>query len=226
MKNFRELALNAITAVAVGCALLVTGAAYRRGTLFGNETAKAQGAADIRPVANWQRFLNTGFRIGPSDAAVTIVEFGDFECPFCAASARRLDTVRAKHPKDFAIVYHNTPLPYHKSAYPLARASVCAASVGRFTQFHDEVFAHPESIEVRPIPRIAKSAGIADTGRFHSCLTDTSRVASIETDIAEARSIETHGTPSFIVDGNLRGGDLTVADFDTIVAKRVKGRQK
>jgi protein-disulfide isomerase len=219
--KFREYFWNGLTLAAVACAIVATTGAYRRGTLFsrGGEAV----AEPSRPVAEWPTLLTTGRRIGPANAALTIIEFADFECPACARFASVLDTVRQRHPNDFAVVFHHFPLSYHRLAYPLARAAECAAGQDRFAQFHDLAYKRRDSLDVAGMTGLGRLAGVRDSAAFANCIGDTSRVPAIERGIATARRIGARGTPTIIMDSLLLAGrPPTAQEFDELIAKRKK----
>jgi protein-disulfide isomerase len=221
--KIRELFSNAVTVLAVACALATTVGAYRRGTLFSRGEDGRVAELPSKPVAEWAELLKSGRLIGPADAPVTIVEFGDFECPACASFARKMDTVRLRHPKDFAVVFHHFPLPYHRLAYPLARGAECAAGQSKFAQFHDAVYAHRDSLGVLSLSQLGRLARVPDQAAFGKCVADTSRVASIERDVVTARRIGARGTPTIIVDGVMRGGQPpSVQELEEHIAKRTR----
>jgi protein-disulfide isomerase len=220
--RIKEVLLNGATVLAVSCAIATSIAAFRRGgSLSLKPTALPAPAA--RPVPQWREFLATGHRIGLPSAALTIIEFGDFECPACAGYARMLDTVRARYPRDFAIVFHHLPLPYHHLAYPLARAAECAATQGKFVEFHDAVYAHPESLGIVPISHLGVVAGVGDPAQFDRCFADTSPVQAVDQDLASAKKIGAPGTPALIVDGQLRSADLRIDELESMIKRRVRG---
>jgi protein-disulfide isomerase len=220
----REVILNTATAVAVGCAIVSAIGAVRSGSLFGGQSAKSVSANKPRPVANWEQLLSTGRRIGPESAVVTLIEFGDFECPACAAYEQMLDTVRTRYPMDFAVVFHHFPLPYHHLAYPLARASECAATQGKFTEFHDAAYAHPESLGVVPVSALGAKIALPNVAAFERCFADTARVSRIEADLKTAKRIGVPGTPGVILDGQLRSADVRVDELESLIRKRLAAR--
>ena len=156
------------------------------------------------PVDDWARVSAAGHRIGPHDAPVTIVEFSDFECPFCARFATEtFPALQARFPGQVALLYRHWPLPNHRMAYPAARAAECAAAQDRFQALHDVLFAQRESLQERPLADFARDAGVPDLPSFERCIEETGSVAAIERDIAEARRIGGRGTPTLVINGML-----------------------
>ncbi len=161
--------------------------------------------------------MNSGHRIGPIGAKFTLIEFGDFQCPACAAYQRVLVTMRARHPTDFAVVYHQFPLSYHSLAYPLARASECAAQQDRFAAMHDVLFREQERLGVTPMADFARHAGIPDINQFMRCARHTTPVPAIERDKADGRHLGLPGTPTVIVNGVMHTTDLDVRALEALL---------
>jgi protein-disulfide isomerase len=202
---------NVVTIVTGLCAVVVT--------IFVLKTwSRRSAVASPDPITlaptTWRPLLRSGHRIGSSDAKLTIIEFGDFQCPACGDFERTLDSMRARHPADFAVVFHQFPLRMHPLATPLARASECAANQGRFRAFHDTVYADQRLLGVIPILEIGERAGIPDTEAFHRCIVSTAPVLAIDEDIATARRIGVSGTPGVILNGVLRVGAVPLADLE------------
>lgn len=198
-----KILANLATAVPVACALIVTGLVVRR-ELFSSPAATASVALESRTVPDWRSYAR-GQRMGPADAKVTIVEFSDFECPFCRATAARLRAVRAKYPRDVAVVYRHYPLPYHAHAVEAARASLCAARQGRFEAFHDLLFAQ-DSLGMVPWSRLAQSAGVRDPAGFERCMRLPGPSPEIERDLREGARLGVRGTPTLLVNERLLDG--------------------
>jgi protein-disulfide isomerase len=215
--NVKDTVLNWVTALTGICALVVTIHAIRSAP----GTPVAAAAAPSRHVSSseWKPLLVTGHRFGPADAKLTMIEFADFQCPVCGAFESVIDSMRARHPRDFAVVFHQFPLSYHPLAMPLARASECAATQGRFHAFHDTVFADQHALGVIPVLAFGTRAGISDTARFRRCVLDTSPVPAITRDLASVKRLQIPGTPAVIVNGTLRTGYLTLHDLERMLYK-------
>jgi protein-disulfide isomerase len=201
----RHLA-NAGTAVLICCALVITGLAVRRELMAARPAALAY-TDQVRPVRDWRSYA-AGSRIGPAGAPVTIVEFSDFQCPYCRAMADRLRALRREHPGEVALVYRHFPLPYHPYARSAARASICADRQGRFEAFHDALFTQ-DSLNDAIWGRLAETAGIPDRARFDECLVSDESLAQVERDIAAGTRLGITGTPAILVnDALITGGAL------------------
>lgn len=215
--KLKEALLNGATALAALAAVAVSISYFRGGDAQGIASPPRK---ELVRVDDWQTLLRGGHRIGPVNATLTIAEFGDFQCPACAGYAAVLDSVRKRHPAEFAIVFHHYPLPYHQLAYPLARASECAAAQGRFTEFHDSTFARRSTLGVIPISEMGPLIGVSDTIAFRRCVRDSGTVQAIDDDIALGKRIKVDGTPAIIVDGLMHYADFRVQDFENLIRQK------
>jgi protein-disulfide isomerase len=199
-----KILANLGAAIPVACAVVVTALVVRR-ELFAPPPATAAMSVESRTVPDWRSYAE-GQRIGPADAKVTIVEFSDFECPFCRATAARLKAVRARYPRDVALVYRYYPLPYHTHAVAAARASLCAARQGRFEAFHDALFARQDSLGVVAWSRLADDAAVPDRAGFDRCMGDPGAPPEIERDLRAGTRLGVRGTPTLLVNDRLLDG--------------------
>lgn len=163
-----------------------------------------EGSLDSVRLENWPEIVGNGHRMGPSGAPVTIVEFGDFECPACRAFHQRvLEPVRALYPTQVALVFRHWPLPYHRFATPAARAAECAASQGRFHAMHDLLYQFQDSLGLKPFESYARDAGVGDLEAFEDCVHDTSPMPAVDRDTLAVMRLGGQGTPTVVVNGLL-----------------------
>jgi protein-disulfide isomerase len=188
---------NAATGVLVLCAVVVTGLLLRREIFAG--AVDAPGPAPVRRVAGGREFAVSGNRAGPADARVTVVEFADFQCPFCQAVAGRLDSLRQEWPQDVAVVYRHFPLDSHAHAVAAARASECAGAQGRFWPMHDVLYERQESIGAFPWTRFAAEAAVPDSAAFADCMARADEVPGLQRDIEAGRQLRVRGTPTILI---------------------------
>jgi protein-disulfide isomerase len=155
-------------------------------------------------------------------AAVTIVEFSDFECPFCSEVQTVLKQVMQTYGKDLRLVFKHMPLEGHRNSLPAARAAYCAAEQERFWQFHDALFA---SRNLSPLlfEEIAKDLGLG-VPKFRACLDSEYSRTAIVKDIETARLFRIESTPSFIVNGKLIKGAPSFAEFQKIIERELSLR--
>lgn len=196
--------LNAATIVITVCAVIVVALLVRRE--FFVDPSPPDPTRGPAIVEDWQRLLNADRREGPSAARMAVVEFVDYQCPFCLQAERRIDQLRERYRDDLAVSYRHLPLPIHAHAFDAAVASECAGEQSRFLAFHDALFDNQKAIGVEPWIEFAKRAGVSDHTLFLACLEEDAPRARVEADVALAQSVGVTGTPAFVVEGLLLEG--------------------
>lgn len=146
---------------------------------------------------------------GPDDAKVTIVEFSDFECPYCSRAVPSVDALLDKYKDQIKVVFLHFPLSFHKRAMPAAIASMCAHKDGKFWEMHDKIFENQGDLTDAKFAEHAKAIGL-DEGKFKSCLEDKTVEAQVRADMEQATTAGVQGTPSFFVNGVQHQGVPTV----------------
>jgi protein-disulfide isomerase len=141
-----------------------------------------------------------GHQKGPDDALVTIIAWGDFQCPFCARLAPVLDRVRAEYGDQVRIVFRHLPMAFHKKAALASEAAVAAAEQGKFWQFHDALFAELGALERADLERFAKIAEL-DMAKFRAALDDRRHHDAVIAEGAAALALGIDGTPTTFVNG-------------------------
>jgi protein-disulfide isomerase len=161
---------------------------------------------------------SSGPSIGPADAPVVLIEFSDFQCPFCARAHPVIQTLRERYPTQLRVVYKHLPLEaIHPRARAAAEAAVCAEQQGKFWEYHDRLFSTPGALSDDDLKGYASAVGL-DMGAFGACLQDPKRSERVEADMAEARAAGVTGTPAFVLNGRLLKGlqppDAMIARID------------
>jgi protein-disulfide isomerase len=154
--------------------------------------------------------------IGPADAPITIVEFGDFQCPYCKHAQPTLKEVLAHYPKQVRLVYMDFPLPFHPHALDAAKAARCAGEQGKFWQYHDGLFADQAKESPADLKSLAKQLGL-NTTQFDSCFEKAKYQGAIEQDVAEGKKLGVDGTPSFYIDGRPLVGAVPFQNFQQVI---------
>jgi protein-disulfide isomerase len=212
----RRFLSGLLTACLVICAVLITGALVKREFFPARESSLSA----VREIEGWQHLARGGHRMGVSHPAVSIVEFSDFQCPFCAEAQQALEEVRLQYPHQVAVVYRHFPLEeIHPHARKAALASECAAAQGRFESFHDALFTHQDSIGQVPWEDFARRADIRSVETFTECLASKHLESLVEQDASAARSLGLMGTPAIIVNGRLLMGAPSAADLELEVRR-------
>ena len=137
---------------------------------------------------------------GPQDAKVVLVEFGDFECPYCAQAHQVVKELRQLYPNRLRVEYRHFPLEQHTRAKPAAIASQCAHEQGMFWRYHDYLYENPQALSDNDFVQYAEKLKL-DTGRFKSCLSSKSAANTVNRDSNIARKLGVDGTPSIYING-------------------------
>ena len=159
---------------------------------------------------------------GPTNAVVTIVEFSDFECPFCKQVQSALKQIVESYGREVRLVFKHLPLEGHQNSLPAARAAYCAAEQDRFWQFHDAIFA-AGNLSPPVFERIASDLGLG-LPKFQACIASERSRAAVVKDIEAARLLRVESTPSFVVNGKVIRGALSFADFQKIIENELSQR--
>ncbi|MFE4053699.1 Na+/H+ antiporter NhaA [Streptomyces sp. YIM B13518] len=137
--------------------------------------------------------------VGPVDAPLTLVEYGDFECPYCARATGVTRELRERFGDRFRYVFRHLPLPdVHPHAVLASRAAVAAAAQGRFWQMHDLLYEHQDRLEFEDIAAYAIEIGL-DIERFLDDIDDEGTAERVRADAAGAEASGARGTPTFFV---------------------------
>jgi protein-disulfide isomerase len=156
--------------------------------------------------------------LGPADAPVTIVEFSDFECPFCSRFARETaPALRRQYGDDIRWIFVNYPLQsIHPNAYEAALAGECAAEQERFWPFYDALFSGRYQLTRGDYARAAAEIGL-DEPRFEACYENADPAAEVALDIEEGQKFYILGTPTFYVNGKRMEGAQRPEAFAAVI---------
>jgi protein-disulfide isomerase len=158
-----------------------------------------------------------GHQLGPDDALVTIVEWSDFQCPFCQRQFLSLQHVRKKYGDSVRIIYRHFPLTsIHRNAQLAAEAAVAAAEQGKFWAFHDAVWAHFGNLSRADLDEFAKTAGL-DMPKFKAALDERRYHDAVVAETAAAEALGVASTPTMFINGLPVIGSRSDADIDRII---------
>jgi protein-disulfide isomerase len=145
--------------------------------------------------------------MGPRDARVTILEFADFQCPYCFKLHKSLVQLRQDTSISFRIVYRHFPLSdAHPLAVPSAEASECADEQGKFAAYHDTLFENRQLLNASDWIGVAKLAGLADTAKFKKCVASHKYAAKVDADRKVGEKLGVVGTPTLFINGRQFSG--------------------
>jgi protein-disulfide isomerase len=154
---------------------------------------------------------------GMKDAAVTLVEYGDFECPYCGRAEAAIRELLADFANDLRYVWRHLPLSdVHPQAQLAAEATEAAASQGAFWPMHDLLISHPEALELPDLKRYADELGL-DLERFWDDLRSRTHAPRIAEDVDSADASRVTGTPSFFVNGRRHDGAYDIETLSRLV---------
>jgi protein-disulfide isomerase len=153
---------------------------------------------------------------GNPDAPVTIVEFEDFQCPFCARARPTVKRVRETYGDKVRFVFRHFPLDFHPDAQKAGEAAACAGEQGRFWQMHDWMWENTQKLGVAELKANAQAVGL-DAAAFASCL-DSGRYADlVERDIRAGQGYGVSGTPAFFINGRPLIGAQPFESFQQVI---------
>jgi protein-disulfide isomerase len=158
---------------------------------------------------------------GPAAAPVTIVEFSDFQCPFCGREYPVIDKVMKEYDGKVRLVFRHFPLDFHPFAAKAAEAGACAADQGKFWELHDKMFSNQGKLAVDDLKGYAKSVGV-DPAKFDKCLDSGEKKAQVEADQKAGAEAGVNGTPAFFVNGVFINGAVPYEQIKQAVDRELK----
>lgn len=162
---------------------------------------------------------------GPKDAPIDLVEFSDFQCPFCQRANPTVAQVLQTYGDRIRFVYRHYPLENHPSARPAAEASACAHEQGRFWSYHDQLFANPTKLTDEDLKAHAAAVRL-DAAKFDACFTSHKFSDAIERDIREANEAGVSGTPAFFINGRAVEGAQPFQVFQRLIDEELALKKK
>lgn len=156
--------------------------------------------------------------LGTADAPITLVEFSDFECPFCSRVVPTIKQLQQEYPGKIKVVFKHLPLPMHQNAKLAAQASIAAQNQGKFWEMHDKIFANQKGITDASVKQWAKELKL-DLAKFNKDLKAPATIARIDEDMRIANSIGARSTPTFYLNGAQVRGALPVDVWKKFIAK-------
>lgn len=137
---------------------------------------------------------------GPADAKVTLVEFSDFQCPYCSRAANTVTEIKKKYGDKVRFVFRQFPLSFHQNAHLSAQASLAAHAQGKFWPFHDKMFANQSKLDRESLEGYAKEVGL-DLVKFKKALDDKTYAATVDAELKLGEESFVDGTPTIFLNG-------------------------
>jgi protein-disulfide isomerase len=214
---------SVITAIFFVCALVTTGVIVHR-EFFASPTGGPR--AEQKPifVKNWQADLAKGIHMGPADAPAQVLEFGDFECPFCATFQKDVKELRARYPTQVALTFVHFPLPMHRFAEPAARVAECAGDQGQFEAMYGLLFEQQDKFGLKPWSEFASEARVPDGAIFETCIKRTDPIPRVTEGKALGKELDVQGTPTVLINGWKLGRPPTPDELEHMVKAILSGK--
>jgi protein-disulfide isomerase len=144
-----------------------------------------------------------------------MVEYSDFECPYCGKVEPTIEQVQAAYP-NMKFIYQQFPLSFHPNAQKASEASLCANVQGKFWELHKKMYANQQAISVADIKGYAKAISGIDATKFNTCLDSGEMATKVATETNEGASVGIRGTPGFMVYSKSAKSDALVAKLQKI----------
>lgn len=226
-----------VTGVAVFC-LIGLGVVVATGGLSANgktDSGKVLGVADTgnQPAANQPsgeptadptklaKVTDADHIRGDKNAKVTLIEFSDFQCPYCGRVEPTIEKILKDYSGKVRLVYRHFPLSFHENAQKAAEASECASEQGKFWEMHDKMYANQTTLTVDDLKGYAKGLGL-NTSQFNSCLDSGKYASKVSAQEAEGQAAGVNGTPATFVNGTLVSGAVPYEQFKAAIDAALK----
>ncbi len=161
--------------------------------------------------------------LGPPDAAVTIIELADFECPFCASVAPTMRKLLEVYPDQVRLVFKHNPLPIHPKALAAHKAAVAAGAQGKFWEMHDRLFGAQDKLDREDFKRHARELGL-DLPAFERAMDAPETAELIRADQVLAGRMGPMGVPAFFIDGRFIAGAQPYELFRDRIEEELRAR--
>jgi protein-disulfide isomerase len=158
---------------------------------------------------------------GPVSAPLTIVEFSDFQCPYCIAAVPQLRAVLKAYPAQVKLIFKQFPLEEHPQADLAATAAVAAQKQGKFWQMHDALFAHSDDLSRKAILNMAKDLGL-NVDKLETDMDTTGVREAVEKDVQDGNKADVEGTPTIFIDGQRYNGAITLEALKPVLDGELK----
>jgi protein-disulfide isomerase len=162
--------------------------------------------------------------LGPANARITLIEFSDFQCPYCVAATPQLQALVKAYPTQVKLIFKEFPLDIHSRAAFAATAALAAHRQGKFWPMHDALFANHDDLSEQNVTALAKSIGL-DMQQFERDLHSTAVEQTVQQDIADGDRAGVQGTPTLFIDGQRFNGPLVVKILKPVLDQQLKSVQ-
>lgn len=158
--------------------------------------------------------------IGPVEAPVTIIQFAEYQCPYCGKAATTLDEVMEAYPGKVRMVFRDFPLGFHDRAIPAAVAANCAEQQGKYWEMHRMLMADQSELDDATLEAHARKAAL-DIDKWQTCRKDPAMEAEVTKDMADGSAAGVSGTPAFFINGIMLSGALPFSEFKAVIDREL-----
>lgn len=160
---------------------------------------------------------------GKDGAPITIVEFSDYECPFCQKAEPTVAQILSAYPDKVRLVFRDFPLPMHPHAPKAAEAAHCAKDQGKFWEMHEKLFANNTQLQVENLKKLARDVGL-DGDKFDKCLDSNEKSQAVSDNMKAGQKFGVNSTPAFFVNGRLLSGALPFEEFKKVIDEELAAK--
>ena len=162
---------------------------------------------------------------GPKNAPVTIVEWSDFQCPFCSRAQPTLQQILKEYPGKVRLVWKNQPLSFHPNAMPAAEAAMAAYEQGndKFWAMHDRFFERQDQLSPAYYEQVAREIGL-DVPKWKAAVQSRGSQAAIQGDMIAGNAVGANGTPTFFINGRKLVGAMPFESFKAVIDAELSSR--
>ncbi|MEI6288197.1 MAG: thioredoxin domain-containing protein [bacterium] len=158
---------------------------------------------------------------GNKNAKLVVVEFGDFQCPYCAQEFTVIREIMNKYKKDILFIYRDYPI-INENSIPLTKYSLCANEQGKYWQFFDKLYTNQNNIaSTSTIYKMAKESGL-DINKLEICFNSDKYEQQIAENMSDALTLGIDGTPTFFINGNKMAGPVPLKDWEQVITKSLE----
>ena len=162
--------------------------------------------------------------LGSKTAPIELIEFSDFQCPFCQRANPVVEQVLKTYGDKVRFVYRHFPLANHPNARPAAEAAACAEVQGKFWEYHDRLFANGAKLTDTDLKAHAVAVGL-DAAKFNTCFDNRQQKPGIDKDMADAEKVGVTGTPAFFVNGRSIEGAQPFEAFKRVIDEEISAKK-
>ena len=160
--------------------------------------------------------------IGPEDAPITIIQFAEFQCPYCGRAKQVIDQVMKKYEGKVRMVYRDFPLSFHDRAIPAAVAANCAGEQGKYWEMYDKLMSNQRALSEDDLTGHATALQL-DMDKWNTCRKDPAQAAEVQKDFEDGTRAGVQGTPAFFINGIFLNGAVPLEQFTAIIDAELAG---